>query len=235
MWQKISFIIPVLNEAHAIVAFLQPLQVLREQGHEVVLVDGQSEDNTRELARPYVDRMMSTEKGRARQQILGAKMAAGQIFCFLHADTLLPANAVQIVLQTLSQVLQPTQIDFWGRFNVHLSGSHWFFRIIEAMMNWRSCLTGIATGDQAIFVSKSLYRKVDGIPLIDIMEDIEFSQRLRKQQAIICIKAPVITSSRRWEEKGIMKTVLLMWQMRLQYFFGVKPEQLLKKYYPGRS
>ncbi len=226
MWQKISIIIPVLNEADTIQIFLQKLQPLREQGHEVVLVDGKSQDATAALARPYVDRMMSSDRGRARQQALGAKMATGQVFLFLHADTQLPEQADQIILNALFNHY------FWGRFNVHLSGSHWLFRIIEQMMNWRSCLTGIATGDQAIFVSRTLYNDIGGMPQMELMEDIELSKRLGKISRPICLKSTVITSSRRWENKGILRTVFFMWNMRLQYFFGVKSEQLLKKYYP---
>ena len=234
MWQKISIIIPVLNEARNIQVFLQKLQPLRKQGHEIVLVDGRSQDNTCALARPYIDRMMTCDKGRAKQMRLGAKMATGQVFLFLHADTVLPQQAEQMILMALHSVQPSNQsiISFWGRFNVHLSGEHWLFRIIEQMMNWRSCLTGIATGDQAIFVSKVLYKDVGGIPAIELMEDIEFSQRLKKFSQPICLKSSVITSSRRWEKNGIVKTVLLMWSIRLQYFFGVKPELLVKKYYP---
>lgn len=233
MWQKISIIIPVLNEAQNIQAFLQKLQPLREQGHEIVLVDGRSQDNTCVLARPYVDRMISSDKGRAKQQMMGAKMATGQVFLFLHADTALPQRADQIILTALysAQFSTSSRDSLWGRFNVRLSGSHWFFRIIEQMMNWRSCLTGIATGDQAIFVTKKLYNDVGGIPAIDLMEDIAFSKRLRKLSKPVCLKSSVITSSRRWEKNGILKTVLFMWSMRLQYFFGVKPELLVKKYY----
>lgn len=229
MYQKISIIIPVLNEAESIQDFLQTLQPLRGQGHEVVLVDGGSQDKTCELALPYVDRMMTATRGRASQQILGAKMATGQVFLFLHADTLLPQNAAQIILHTLYQGY------FWGRFNVRLSGRHWFLRIIEQMMNWRSCMTGIATGDQAIFVAKILYNDAGGIPDLALMEDIEFSKQLKRFCKPACVKANVITSSKRWQKNGIFRTVLFMWSLRLQYFWGVKPEVLVKKYYPDAS
>ncbi len=230
MRQKISIIIPVLNEAQNIQGVLQKLQPLRENGHEVVLVDGGSKDNTCELARSYVDQIMTTDKGRAKQQISGAKMATGQVFLFLHADSFLPDKADQVILTALHT--GQSKSSFWGRFNVRLSGNHWLFRIIERSMNWRSCLTGIATGDQAIFVSRTLYDDVGGIPAIDLMEDIEFSKRLRKLSQVICLKSTVITSSRRWEKNGILKTILSMWYMRLQYFLGVKPEVLANKYYP---
>ncbi|MCU7940227.1 MAG: TIGR04283 family arsenosugar biosynthesis glycosyltransferase [gamma proteobacterium symbiont of Bathyaustriella thionipta] len=226
MWQKISIIIPTLNEAESIQVFLEKLQPLREHGHEVVLVDGQSKDATCALARPLVDRMLSSPCGRARQQLLGTKMATGEVFLFLHADTELPEQADQIILLALARGF------FWGRFNVRLSGSHWLFRLIEKMMNWRSCITGIATGDQSIFVSKILYNDVGGIPSIELMEDIEFSKRLRKQCKPACLKSTVVTSSKRWKKNGILRTVFFMWSMRLQYFFGVKTAHLVKKYYP---
>lgn len=226
MWQKISIIIPVLNEAETIQSFLQALQPLRKQGHEVVLVDGHSDDDTCALAHPLVDRMFSSQPGRARQQILGAKMSTGQVLLFLHADTKLPEKAEQVILSALAQGF------FWGRFDVQLSGSHWLFRVIEKMMNWRSCLTGIATGDQSLFVSKMLYNDVGGMPAIGLMEDIEFSKRLLKFCKPACLKSIVITSSKRWEKNGILRTILFMWSLRLQYFFGIKPEVLVKKYYP---
>lgn len=226
MWQKISIIIPVLNEADSIQSMLQALQPLRDQGHEIIIVDGHSDDDTCALARPLVDRMLSSQPGRARQQILGAKMATGQVFLFLHADTRLPEQADQFILAALSQGY------FWGRFNVRLAGSHWLFRVIEKMMNWRSCFTGIATGDQSIFVAKILYNDAGGMPLIDLMEDIEFSKCLLKFCKPACLKPIVITSAKRWEQNGILKTILFMWSLRLQYFFGANPAHLVKKYYP---
>ncbi|MCN4144787.1 MAG: TIGR04283 family arsenosugar biosynthesis glycosyltransferase [Thiohalomonas sp.] len=226
MWQKISIIIPVLNEAETIQSFLQALQPLRKQGHEVVLVDGHSDDDSCALACPLVDRMFSSQPGRARQQILGAKMSSGQVLLFLHADTKLPEKAEQVILLALAQGF------FWGRFDVQLSGSHWLFRVIEKMMNWRSCLTGIATGDQSLFVSKMLYNDVGGMPAIELMEDIELSKRLLKFCKPACLKSIVITSSKCWEKNGILRTILFMWSLRLQYFFGIKPEVLVKKYYP---
>lgn len=226
MWQKISIIIPVLNEADGIEVFLKKLQAFRKSGHELVLVDGKSDDNTCTLARPFVDQMISCEKGRAKQLDQGVKMATGQVFLFLHADTLLPENAVQAILEALFKGY------YWGRFNVRLSGSHFLFRIIERMMNWRSCITGIVTGDQAIFMSKMLYYDIGGMPQIELMEDIELSKRLNKWTKPVCLKAFVITSSRRWEKNGILSTLFFMWNMRLQYFFGASPKDLCNKYYP---
>ena len=225
MWQKISVIIPVLNEAKSIADFLQPLQYLRSKGHELIVVDGHSDDNTVELANSLVDQLVVSERGRARQQAAGVAACSGQIYLFLHADTQLPEQADEIILRAFSNG------SGWGRFNVHLSGRQWLFRIIEWFMNWRSCLTGIATGDQSIFVSQAFYRKAGGMPLIELMEDIEFSKQLKKLSRPVCLRQRVITSSRRWEKNGILKTILLMWSLRLQYFLGVSPSVLLKKYY----
>ncbi len=222
----ISVIIPTLNEATTIQAFLRSLQALRQQGHELILVDGQSDDLTCQLAMPLVDQLLSSQKGRAKQQRLGAKQAKGHIFLFLHADTQLPPHAIDNILD------QCTHNYCWGRFNVRLSGTHYLFRLIETMMNGRSCLTGICTGDQAIFMTQFLYQQVGGIPNIELMEDIELSKRLLKYHKPLCLKSTVITSSQRWEKKGILNTILLMWRLRLYYFFGVKPDALLKKYYP---
>ncbi len=228
-WQRLSIIVPVLNEADNIEAFLKHLQPFREREHEVVLVDGKSSDNTCQLARPWVDRMMSVQKGRARQQAIGAKMATGQIFLFLHADTRLPEQADQLIFQAVERGGQ------WGRFNVRLSGSAIMFRIIAAMMNTRSCLTGIATGDQAIFVNRSLYHNSGSFPDIPLMEDIEFSRRLKTFSRPACIKTPVCTSSRRWQQNGTFKTIFFMWSLRLQYFFGISPAKLHQKYYPSND
>jgi len=224
---KISIIIPVLNEAEGIDDFLQSLQALRKLGHEVILVDGGSDDHTCELARPLVDKLLHSKRGRAKQQTLGVQHASGYIFLFLHADTRLPDLAEYRILKKLANG------HYWGFFNVKLSGSHWLLRIIGKMMSWRSCLTGICTGDQAIFVKRSFYNKVNGIPDIVLMEDIEFSKRLSKAHKPVCLEEKVITSSRRWEQKGIIKTVIFMWTLRLSYFFRVKPEILHKIYYPG--
>lgn len=225
----ISVIIPTFNEARTIQHFLQALQILRQQGHELILVDGQSNDKTIQLASPFVDQLFSSQKGRAKQQRLGAKKAKGDIFLFLHADTQLPPHAIEDILEKCDNN------SAWGRFNVQLSGDSWFFRIIEKMMNKRSCWTGICTGDQAIFVTRLLYKQVKGMPNIALMEDIELSKRLLKYHKPLCLDSIVITSSQRWEKNGILNTILLMWSLRLQYFFGTKPADLLKKYYPKQK
>jgi len=220
---ELSIIIPTLNEQAAIVATLQKLQPLRQTGHEVIIVDGGSTDQTCRLADPLVDRVLRSECGRARQMNLGAQMAQHDILLFLHADTYLPAQADTLIINGLEKRR-------WGRFDVRLSGQAWLLRVVERLINWRSRLTGIATGDQALFIQRQLYTQVQGFPDIPLMEDITLSHRLKRLSRPYCITTPVITSSRRWEQQGIMRTILLMWSLRLAYAFGVSPHTL-KKYY----
>jgi rSAM/selenodomain-associated transferase 2 len=221
----LSIIIPTLNEQAYIVETLQALQPLREAGHEVIVVDGDSIDNTRRLAAPLVDSVLLSACGRARQMNNGAQFAHNDILLFLHAETLLPAQADKLIINGLAKTGR-----HWGRFNVRLSGRMSLLRVVERLMNWRSYLTGIATGDQAIFVQRALYAQVRGFPNIPLMEDIALSRHLKHFGYPLCIKKPVITSSRRWEQRGIIRTILLMWGLRLAYALGVKPHTL-KKFY----
>lgn len=225
---KLSIIIPALNEAQTIRRFLQPLQTLRTQGHELILVDGYSSDGTAELARSLVDQLLYSERGRAKQMNCGAKAARGDILLFLHADTTLPNNAAQLITAALST-------SCWGRFNVRLSGQSFQLRIIETLMNWRSCLTGICTGDQAIFVTTEAFKQIGGYTDIPLMEDIVISRTLKKLSPPSCIKTTVTTSSQRWEEKGILRTVLFMWTLRLKFFLGTPAKLLVEHYYPKHS
>lgn len=222
---KLSIIIPVYNEAENIVALLRRLQSYRFQGHEVIVVDGGSRDNSFDCAVGMVDKLLMSKPGRAMQMNIGAEQASGEVLVFLHADTELPPQANNLIVDAMNNKNQ------WGRFNVRLSGRHRMFRIIETMMNWRSCLTGIATGDQVIFVRRNVFLQAGGYPEIKLMEDIELSKRLKIFSKPVCIKNPVTTSSRRWEKNGIVKTTLLMWQLRLLYFFGVPPDKLFTRYY----
>jgi len=223
---KVSIVIPTLNEASNIGSLLASMQLLRKSGHEVILADGGSCDNTTTLAGSLVDHIVTSKKGRAIQQNTGAQIATGEWLFFLHADTQLPQN-FQSIIQSL-----PKSGSLWGRFDVKLSGQHALFRIIEKMMNLRSRLTGIATGDQLIFVSRELFEHVDGFKEIGLMEDIELSGRLKKISVPICFSEFVITSSKKWEKNGILRTVLFMWWLRLSYFLGKDPDQLQKLYYP---
>jgi len=221
---KISVIIPVLNEAISLSCISNHLQSLRQQGHEVIIVDGGSVDNTLAIAYEVTDMVIISKAGRALQMNNGASVASGDIFLFLHADTFLPDNTVQII----SDLYQ--RKNYWGRFDVRLSSNKYVYRLIEGLMNLRSCITSIATGDQAIFIEKNLFSRVGGFPEIALMEDVEISRQLKKISKPVCIKQKVITSSRRWESNGVVTTVLLMWKLRLYYFFGVPPEKLKQLY-----
>jgi rSAM/selenodomain-associated transferase 2 len=225
---KVSIIIPVLNEAQYISETLAPLQQLRTAGHEVIIVDGGSHDATLDVSRSYADHVLISRPGRAFQMNAGSDVASGNVLLFLHADTRLPEN----VINTIENVLSGHEADqaFWGRFNVRLSGSARAFRVIERMINIRSCLTSVATGDQAIFISRGLFDRVHGYPEIPLMEDVAISKRLRKYTRSRCLSETVVTSSRRWEQSGVLATVLLMWKLRLYYFFGVSPETLARMY-----
>lgn len=221
----LSIIIPTLNEQAVIVDLLQTLQPLRSVGHEIIVVDGGSVDKTRDLVTPLVDNLLLADCGRARQMNTGAQFAHHDILLFLHADTYLPEQADALIINGLAETGRK-----WGRFDVRLSGQARLLRVIERLMNWRSCLTGIATGDQAIFIQRHLYTQVQGFPEIPLMEDVALSRHLKRFSRPVCIRAPVITSSRRWEQHGIVRTILLMWGLRLAYALGVKP-QTLKKFY----
>jgi rSAM/selenodomain-associated transferase 2 len=222
----LSIIIPTLNEQTIIVDTLQALQPLRQAGHQVIIVDGGSVDKTRHLAGPLADSvLLMGESGRARQMNFGVRFARHDILVFLHADTFLPTQSDELIIKALTETGQG-----WGRFNVRLSGKKGLLRVIERLMNWRSCLTGIATGDQAMFMTHDLYEQVQGFPDIPLMEDIAMSRQLKALSRPVCIPTRAITSSRRWEERGIIRTILLMWALRLGYALGVKP-QVLKKYY----
>ncbi|RJQ45855.1 MAG: glycosyltransferase [Gammaproteobacteria bacterium] len=220
----ISIILPTLNEADGIVDTLHPLQVWRMRGHEIIMADGGSDDATVTLAGPWVDKVIRSGRGRAVQMNAGARAARSDILLFLHADTQLPPDADALILDAL-------QARAWGRFDVRLSGAHPLLRVVETLMNWRSRLTGIATGDQALFVRRGLFEKIGGFPQIPLMEDIALCRKLKKYGPPLCLKQRVLTSSRRWEQHGILRTVWLMWRLRLAYALGADPAQLVKSYY----
>lgn len=221
---KISIIIPTLNEQESIKACLNRLQPFRQRGHEVVLVDGGSSDNTVSLSDSLCDKIITSEKSRSLQMNAGANAASGHCFLFLHADTALPDN-VHELLSNIDDIKNK-----WGRFDIRLSGQHYLFRIVETCMNMRSRLTGVVTGDQALFTGKELFYKVGGYPEIALMEDIAISSRLLSHSRPVCIEATVLSSSRRWEKNGVIKTIIKMWCLRLLYFFRYDTNRLARLY-----
>ena len=225
MTERLSIIIPVLNEAPVLAETLAALQPFREAGHEVIVADGGSTDASSALSEPLADRVIVIPRGRSRQMNAGASIAAGEVLLFLHADTLLPEGADRLILAGMKQ-----QGRKWGRFDVRLSGKHLLLRVVEGLMNLRSRLSGIATGDQAIFVQHDVFDTAGGFPEIDLMEDIALSRQLKKYGPPLCLKYQVLTSSRRWEQNGIVRTVLLMWSLRLAYFLGASSTRLARLY-----
>ena len=221
---KLSVIVPVLNEEVNLSRISSSLRSVIEQGHEVIIVDGGSNDNTLTIAYEITDTVIISKKGRALQMNSGASIASGKVVLFLHADTLLPENVAEIISAAC------VGENFWGRFDVRLSNNKYVYRLIECMMNMRSSLTSIGTGDQAIFIEKGLFDRIGGFPEIALMEDIEISRRLKKISKPVRLKSRVVTSSRRWERNGVFATVFLMWKLRLYYFFGVSPEKLNQMY-----
>ena len=224
MTNRLSIIVPVLDEASGIAASLAALLPLRARGHEVIVVDGGSGDDTVALCMGRADAVIEARRGRARQMNAGAAQARGDVLLFLHADTTLPEQADACIARALKAGAQ------WGRFDVKIEGASAMFPLIAATMNLRSRRTGIATGDQAMFVRRELFQRVGGFPDQPLMEDVELSRRLRRAAKPSCLRERVLTSSRRWERGGVWHTIVLMWQLRLRYWLGVSPEVLARAY-----
>jgi rSAM/selenodomain-associated transferase 2 len=220
----LSIIIPVLNEATQIETTLRSLLPFRDRGAEIIVVDGGSNDGTPDIARRLGDHVIASPRGRATQMNVGAGAARGAVLLFLHADTQLPDNADSIIVEGLEKAGRS-----WGRFDVRFNEGP-TFALIALIMNLRSRMTGIATGDQAIFVSHAVFDKIGGFPPIVLMEDIALSIRLKRVGRPLCLRAQVTTSARRWKENGALRTVFLMWRLRLAYFLGADPKRLARRY-----
>ncbi len=224
----LSIIVPCLNEGESIGQALAALAPLRARGAEVIVVDGGSSDGTVERAAPLADRVISAARGRASQMNAGAARARGEIMLFLHADTLLPESADALVVEGLKRSRRG-----WGRFDVVISGGNPLLRVVAWLMNVRSRLTGIATGDQAIFVMRSLFTAAGGYPEIALMEDIALSKRLKRFGRPLCLRHRLVASGRRWEKHGVVRTILLMWRLRLAFWLGADPGKLAVRYDRG--
>ncbi|MDD1010793.1 TIGR04283 family arsenosugar biosynthesis glycosyltransferase [Pseudomonas shahriarae] len=221
---KLSIIVPVLNEAQALPELLERLLPLLRHGCEVIIADGGSDDGSADIALCAGFTLVRSARGRARQMNVGAARASGAMLLFLHADAQLPDGAGALDAQALSGN-QP-----WGRFDVCIAGHPLMLQVVGLMMNLRSSLTGIATGDQAMFVTRAAFDMVGGFPDQPLMEDVELSKRLRALSRPICIARCVSTSGRRWETHGVWRTILLMWRLRWQYWRGVPASQLAQAY-----
>lgn len=221
---KLSIIVPVLNEAQQLLHALESLAPVRERGVEVIIVDGGSEDETPAVAL-RVGRLVNSSKGRARQMNAGARIASGEILLFLHVDTTLPESADRLIDSAMCDSRH-----VWGRFDVHIQGRPWMLRVVSALMNWRSRISGIATGDQAIFVARNAFESLGGFPDQPLMEDIELCKRLRALSPPACLRARAVTSGRRWENRGVWRTIILMWRLRWAYWRGVPASVLASVY-----
>jgi rSAM/selenodomain-associated transferase 2 len=224
MKPTLSIVIPALNEAACIVNTLHALQPLRRRGAEIVVADGGSSDGTAELAALWADHVVVAPRGRAAQMNAGAAVAGAGVLLFLHADTQLPPHADAAIQRAI------TRGAGWGRFDVHIDGRPGMLRVVAAMMNLRSRWSGIATGDQAIFITRALFDAVGGFPQQPLMEDVELSSRLRHLGRPACLREKVVTSGRRWEQRGVWRTIVLMWRLRWRYWRGEPAASLAEAY-----
>ncbi|MES2980133.1 MAG: TIGR04283 family arsenosugar biosynthesis glycosyltransferase [Pseudomonadota bacterium] len=221
---ELAIIIPVVNESGLIPETLQRLQLLRLRGAAVIVVDGGSEDGTPERAAPLADRVISASRGRGRQMNAGAAAAEAGVLLFLHADTALPPDADLLIHRALAGGKA------WGRFDVQIDSTRASLRLVSAMMNWRSRWSGIATGDQGMFVRRETFDALGGFRNVALMEDIDMSSRLRRIGPPACVPQRVVTSARRWHQHGVLRTVLFMWKLRAAFFFGAHPDKLAVQY-----
>jgi rSAM/selenodomain-associated transferase 2 len=225
---RLTIVVPVLNEAAIIVAALQALAPLRARGAEIIVADSGSRDGTAQLAGPLADRIITVRRGRGAAMNAGAALGTGDALLFLHADTAPPDGADRLIDAALAHRA-------WGRFDLRIAGRHPLLAVVARMINWRSRLTGVATGDQAIFVSRQAFHAVGGFPDLPLMEDIAISRRLKRLCRPYYIATPAVTSGRRWEHNGVLSTILLMWRLRLSYYLGVEPALLAALYDAPRS
>jgi rSAM/selenodomain-associated transferase 2 len=222
---RLSIVVPMLDEEPVVRTSLERLQAWRAEGHEVVVVDGGSRDGSVAVARPLADQTIVARRGRATQMNAGANAASGDVLLFLHADSWLPADAVAAIASALASGAN------WGRFDVTIAGRPAILKVVAWMMNARSRLTGIATGDQGIFVRRATFVEAGGYPSIALFEDIELCSALKRRAGgPACLRQRIVTSGRRWERHGPWRTILAMWRLRLAYALGADPARLAQRY-----
>ncbi len=224
---RLSVIIPVLNEERTIGATLEDLGGI--EPYEIIVVDGGSADRTPDIVRGRGARLVSSTRGRAAQMNEGARHAGGDALLFLHADTTLPSTAR---IDVEGCMADPECVG--GRFDIRLDSARPLLRLVGRMISFRSRLTRVATGDQALFVRRSVFQRLGGFPDIPFMEDVAFSRALKKQGRIACLRSRVVSSARRWEQNGPIRTILLMWTLKLLYLAGVPPATLKRLYSEAR-
>lgn len=222
---KVSIIVPMLNEAITLPELLEHLLMFKRRGCEIILVDGGSSDGSIAIAQAIGFPVICSDAGRARQMNKGAAHTTGNLLLFLHADTRLPTNAIELI----EGLTRDGQYQ-WGRFDVAIKGKSPLLKMIAWMINWRSALSGVATGDQAIFILRSTFFRIGGFPEQPLMEDIELCRRLKKHLRPARVSARVVTSGRRWDERGVWSTVFLMWRLRWHYWRGVPAEKIAAAY-----
>ena len=237
----LSIVIPLLNEADNLPKLMGHLAHLNPAPYQVILVDGGSTDNSVAIAKELIESLIDSSPsvisgqvidwqiiesaaGRALQMNAGAELATGDVLLFLHADTQLPNHAIADITSAVRQAA-------WGRFDVRLDSSTWMLKVVSQMINWRSRLSGIATGDQAIFIKKPLFDQLGGYPQQPLMEDIELCKRLKAIGKPACLRSKVITSARRWQQYGTWRTIGLMWHLRFDYWRGVSADNIKQRYY----
>ncbi len=237
----ISIIIPVLNEADNLLLLFDNINKLKPNPQQVILVDGGSNDDSIDIIQSFINKlkpdndrkidwqMTESKAGRALQMNTGAALATSDVLLFLHADTQLPMNAIESVSEAMKRAE-------WGRFDVQIASRQPTLRLVSQMINWRSRLSGIATGDQAIFISQSLFERIGNYPNQALMEDIELCKQLKGKQLKgmakpACLKSKVITSARRWQQHGTWRTIILMWHLRFDYWRGVSADNIKARYY----
>lgn len=221
---RIDVVVPVLNEASTLTLVLQALQPLRARGHGLIVVDGGSVDASATVVAPWCDQFARAPRGRACQMNAGAALSQADVLLFLHADTLLPPTALEDIQRAIDQGA------LWGRFDVRIVGQSVWLPLVAALMNARSRLSGIATGDQSMFVRRATFESLGGFAALPLMEDVELSTRLRALARPACLRSRVQTSGRRWDQNGAWRTIFLMWRLRWRYWRGESAHHLARAY-----